>query len=251
MSYTKQTWLSGVGGGTPVSAVRLQYIEDGLEAAASNIAVHGAIVSAATTTTLTNADFHKQIITGSTTHIIKMPTTGVIAGDDWVFPNQSSGTVALQSSTGSTIYTVGGGRTAVLRARVDTPTAGSDWTIISVQASETAQTYTAALRNASGIILAVNFQPSKTATTSSAGTLTLGIGSAQVQEIIGTTTHTVKLPTTGVIAGMHWIVPNNSTGAVAVQSSGANAVDSLAAGSIGIYYAKKDAPTAAADWRVI
>lgn len=32
MSYTKQTWADGPGGGTPVSAARLQHIEDGIAA---------------------------------------------------------------------------------------------------------------------------------------------------------------------------------------------------------------------------
>jgi hypothetical protein len=34
MAYSKQTWVNGSGGGTPVSAARLGHIEDGVEAAA-------------------------------------------------------------------------------------------------------------------------------------------------------------------------------------------------------------------------
>lgn len=33
MTYTKQTWANGSAGGTPISATRLAYIEDGIEAA--------------------------------------------------------------------------------------------------------------------------------------------------------------------------------------------------------------------------
>jgi hypothetical protein len=35
MAYTKQTWADGVAGGTPVSATRLNYMESGIETAAS------------------------------------------------------------------------------------------------------------------------------------------------------------------------------------------------------------------------
>lgn len=34
MPYTKQTWVNGVAGGTPLSAARLQHVEDGLDATA-------------------------------------------------------------------------------------------------------------------------------------------------------------------------------------------------------------------------
>lgn len=36
MTYTKQTWVNGSGGGTPISAARLNHIEDGLDGAANN-----------------------------------------------------------------------------------------------------------------------------------------------------------------------------------------------------------------------
>lgn len=35
MSYTPQTWVNGSGGGTPLSAPRLNYLEQGLAAAAA------------------------------------------------------------------------------------------------------------------------------------------------------------------------------------------------------------------------
>lgn len=96
-----------------------------------------------------------------------------------------------------------------------------------------------------------NIVPSKETTVSAAGVLTLGTDSAQVQEITGTTTHTVSLPSTNVGMGMEWKISNRSTGAVAVQSSDATAVATVAAGDIGVFVSKVDTPELGTHWAVV
>lgn len=43
MTYAKQTWANGIAGGTPISAARLNYMEDGIEAAGGNSPVYNVL----------------------------------------------------------------------------------------------------------------------------------------------------------------------------------------------------------------
>lgn len=92
------------------------------------------------------------------------------------------------------------------------------------------------------------FIPLTTSTATGAGITTLSITSTQVQVFTGSSTQTVKLPTTSVSAGQQYIISNQSSGIVTVQSSGANTIAALAANTVGIFTAQKATPTAAADW---
>jgi len=89
-----------------------------------------------------------------------------------------------------------------------------------------------------------------TTTATSAGTTTLTVSSTQIQEFTGTTTHTVKLPTTGIVAGKQFSTINNSTGLVTVQSSSAASIIVLVANSSATFTALVSTPTTAAHWRV-
>jgi hypothetical protein len=87
-------------------------------------------------------------------------------------------------------------------------------------------------------------------TATAAGTTTLTIASAGIQAFTGTTTQTVKLPTTGLVAGQQYLLINNSTGVVTVQSSGANTIQAMAAGTSAFFTANVATPTTAAQWNV-
>ena len=89
-----------------------------------------------------------------------------------------------------------------------------------------------------------------TTTATSAGTTTLTVSSTQIQEFTGTTTHTVKLPTTGIVAGKQFTTINNSTGLVTVQSSSAASIIVLVPNSSATFTALIATPTTAANWRV-
>jgi hypothetical protein len=92
--------------------------------------------------------------------------------------------------------------------------------------------------------------PTFTTTPTFAGTTTLTLASTQVQEFTGTTTHTVKLPTTGIVAGRQFTTINSSTGLVTVQSSSAASIIVLVAASSATFTALVSTPTTAAHWRV-
>ena len=91
-----------------------------------------------------------------------------------------------------------------------------------------------------------------TSTATAAGTTTMDITYTKIQEWTGTTTQTVKLPTTGVVKGQQYIHQNTGTtgtSVVTVQSSGANTVLILGGGCTGIFTATQATPTTAAHWK--
>lgn len=85
-------------------------------------------------------------------------------------------------------------------------------------------------------------------TATAAGTTTLTIASAKVQYFTGSSTQTVKLPTTSVVLGQPYTIVNNSTGLVTVQSSGSNTIQILGAGMYATFTALAATPTTAANW---
>ena len=71
-----------------------------------------------------------------------------------------------------------------------------------------------------------------TTTATAAGTTTLTVGSTYLQFFTGATTQTVQMPVTSTLTlGHQFLIVNNSTGAVTVNSSGGNAIAVLQANS--------------------
>lgn len=86
-------------------------------------------------------------------------------------------------------------------------------------------------------------------TATAAGTTTLIVSSAVNQFFTGVTTQIVLLPVTSTLTlGQYFKVVNNSTGAVTVQSSGANSVAVVSAGSSLLFTAILLTGTTAASW---
>lgn len=98
-------------------------------------------------------------------------------------------------------------------------------------------------------ISAPNFIPGYTTTATAAGTTTLTATSNYYQRFTGATTQTVTLPVTStLVLGQTFEVLNDSTGAVTVQSSGANAILILAAGTRATFECILTSGTTAASW---
>jgi len=206
--------------------------------------------TAAGTTTLSIDSTAVQVFTGSTTQTVKLPTTSVTAGTMFIVSNQSSGTVTVQSSGASTVCDVRAGRVGIFVAQKDTPTAAADWWPFVPTTSSVASTIVQ--RDSNAMIISNGLATNAESTATAAGTTTLAVGSnPTVQVFTGSTTQTVKLPTSSVTAGQMWTVCNQSSGTVTVQSSGANTIDTVAGGTVKLFVAVKANPTAAADWRAI
>lgn len=91
--------------------------------------------------------------------------------------------------------------------------------------------------------------PNFATTATAAGTTTLVVGSAQVQEFTGATTQIVALPVTSTLTTGHaYTVINNSTGLVTVNSSGGNEVKIVSPGTTVVITCILVTGTTAASW---
>jgi hypothetical protein len=140
MAYTAQTWHDSPATDTPISAARLGVMEAGIAASAvldanGNLAANGLLPAAATTAigatiTMTIASPTVQYITGSTgTQTILLPTTGVPAGYMvWIVSAVTGyGSVAVKSSSGAAITTLGPSYAGLFVAVAPNPTAANGW----------------------------------------------------------------------------------------------------------------------------
>ena len=215
--------------------------------------------AAAGTTTLTADSAEVQIITyGTGAQTFVLPSTGVVKGRRFLVINNGASTSTVQASDTSQIIPVPNGQSATVTALQDTPTASTHWHTAcglgnNLNGRYTATSGSVALRDGNANLLADNFIPTatSTATGSGGGTTTLTIDSAQVQEFTGSTTQTVKLPTTSITVGQTYTVVNNSSGVVTVQSSGANTITTVAGGAAATFMAQVATPTTAANWRYL
>lgn len=83
--------------------------------------------TAATTTTLTVASTKTQYFTGTTTQTVLLPTTSIVAGQEYYIENKSTGVVTVQSSGANTILTLSANTGAFFTALVATPTTAANW----------------------------------------------------------------------------------------------------------------------------
>lgn len=255
---TASDWSTFIAGSPTGTAAYATAFRDANANLAANNFVPAATstATAAGTTTLDAASTRVQEFTGTTTQTVKLPTgASVKRGMNWSIVNSSTGALTVQSSDGSTLFTIPASRSGVFEVKADNPTTTSHWAITSL--TPTASAYAAstlALRDSNSNLFAVNFITGRGTVATAAGTTTLGVGDYRTQVFTGTSTQTVKLPTTNVTAGMDYRIINQSTGDVTVQSSGANTIATLTGAadpSMKVFIALKDAPTTAAHWRAI
>jgi len=144
-----------------------------------------------------------------------------------------------ETGSGSAVFSINPALTAPVLTGVPT---GSG-----VDSAATASTLVA--RDANANFAANNVTRGYATTATAAGTTTLTVASAQQQFFTGTTTQTVLLPVTStLILGQSYTIVNNSSGAVAVDSSGSNLILSVAAGNTGVFTVVSTSGTTAASW---
>lgn len=157
-----------------------------------------------------------------------------VAGYFATFPNvASSGQLSLQAITNAAgdFHTVIQNASSVAQTQTVTiPDSGAS--AVNFLLSKSAGTQTVATGNialSAGKISAVNMVGGFTSTASSGGTLVLTATSNMIQEITGTMNHTVQMPDPSTMAlGTPFIVINNSTGTVSINSSGSSPIQSMA-----------------------
>ena len=95
----------------------------------------------------------------------------------------------------------------------------------------------------------VNPKLGYTTTATAAGTTTLTASSNYQQFFTGTTTQTIVLPVTSTLAlGLGYLIQNNSTGILTVQSSGLNTITTIPAGVTTLFTCILITGTTAASW---
>jgi hypothetical protein len=116
-----------------------------------------------------------------------------------------------------------------------------------VASAATASTLAARDSNAN---LTANSHIGSSRTQATAGsTTTLVVGDAYQQIFTGTLTQTVLMPVvSGLALNQSWLIVNQSTGAVTVQSSGGNNISVIAAGSSAVFSCILTTGTSAASW---
>ncbi len=140
------------------------------------------------------------------------------------------GTITTGVWNGTTIAVANGGTGVTSVTTAPTATAFAGW-------------------DANKNLSANNLIDAYTTTATAAGTTTLVVGSTFQQYFTGSTTQTVVLPVTStLVLGQSFLVVNNSTGVVTVQSSGANTITAMAAGTQAVFTCILTSGTTAASW---
>lgn len=103
-----------------------------------------------------------------------------------------------------------------------------------------------------GAVYGTNLVSGATITTTSAGTLTLLAADNQIQQFVGSTTHTLVLPVVTTLAEIGWsyTIINDSTDFVTINSSGANLVQTVAPGASCVVVCIALTGTDATPWRI-
>ena len=170
------------------------------------------------------------------------------SGSTYIQPTGSAGSQTLTLPATATSDTlVGRASTDTLTNKtLTTPVISGTPTGSGVATVATASTL--ALRDANGNLTANAYANGFTTTPTAAGTTTLTIASTGVQVFTGSTTQTVRLPTTSIVAGAQYTIINQSSGVVTVQSSGSNTITAMAANTTATFTAVVATPTTAAHW---
>jgi len=229
----------------------------GITITGTSVAINTAVtVDLSTIQTLTNKTLTSPVFTGPTlgtpasgtlTNATGLPISTGVSGlgagiATWLATPTSANllTAVATSSTGSGALVFGTTPTLA------TPVINGLATGTGVASAATASTLVA--RDANVNIFSNNLIEGFATTATAAGTTTMAITDKKIQVFTGSSTQTVKLPTTSVVAGHQHTIINASSGAVTVQSSGANTIVILAGNTSASFTAVIATPTAAADW---
>ncbi len=110
-----------------------------------------------------------------------------------------------------------------------------------------------ARRDTHANLVANNFIPNLATTPTAAAITTLDIDSKRIQVFTGATTQTVVLPVVSTLPqiGFPFLIINDSSGVVTVNSSGSNTVQAIAAGHRAWVFCVLLTGTTAASWTVV
>lgn len=130
LSLFPVSW-SGISGkptsSTPAATTVAVWDADKNLFANNHIDAFTSIVTSGGTTTLTDASTKVQQFTGSANQTLVMPTTGVVAGQQYMLINNSTGSITTLSSDSSVVHVLGPSVECLFTALVDSPTLPTHW----------------------------------------------------------------------------------------------------------------------------
>lgn len=112
--------------------------------------------TAAGTTTLLVTSTYIQVFTGVTTQTVKLPTTGVAAGTQFLIRNRSTGIITIQSSNTNVIQALNPGSDLVVVALIATPVTSANWDATYSQPATDWVAYTPVFTGM-GVVTAISF----------------------------------------------------------------------------------------------
>ena len=227
--------------GTPSSGVatNLTGTASGLTAGnvTTNANLTGDVTSVGNATTLTNAPVIAKVLTGY------VSGAGTVAATDSILQaiQKLNGNDATNANLTGAVTSVGNATSLGSFTSAQLLAAVTDETGTGVAVFGTAPTISLPVIN--------NVKFGYTTTETAAGTTTLTSASNLQQYFTGVTTQTVVLPVTSTLTlGQYYVIINNSTGNVTVQSSGANNILVMPAGTQAVFTVILTSGTTAASW---
>lgn len=193
---------------------------------------YAATATSAGILTLTFASAHTQVLTGSTTHTVKMPDVSLLFnGTEFTIINESSGTVTVQSSGSNTLQTLTQNtavRLTVVDSAAGTGTSSWNWSFSPQMASANTAS-NGVIRDSSGNFTAGTITAALTGTASGNTTYTAnqyGVvlsGSANAMSVIAPDASTAKTLISGGTSA------NPSWGTLAIGGGGTGATSKATA----------------------
>jgi hypothetical protein len=128
-TYNGSAWVAnGVGDVTLTGTQTLTNKTLTLPSIDNFILGYATTVTAAGTTTLTNASNNQQLFTGTTTQTVTMPVASTMTvGTRFLIENNSTGIVTVQSSGANTIVAIPGGMSVKVTAILNSGTTAASW----------------------------------------------------------------------------------------------------------------------------
>jgi hypothetical protein len=214
---------------------------NGLQKSGNTLSINTAVtVDLSTAQTLTNKSIDASEINSGTLTAARMPA---LTGD----VTTTAGSVATTIANGAVTLA----KMANLAANsVIGNATGSAAVPTAVGMVSAATANTVMYRDANANVQANSFIENVATTATAAGTTTLTVGSAAIQQFTGTTTQTVVMPNATTMAnGQQFYITNRSTGLVTVNANGGGLLQSMAASSYAIFTLINNG-TAAGTWDV-
>lgn len=119
---------SGSGGSTTPTANTGAEWDSNLNLSANNVFEgYSDTITSGGTTTLAVTDDPVQVFTGASVQTVKLPSTSVPAGAQYMIINQAAAAVTVESSSGATILVMASNTSAVFTSIIATPTLSSQW----------------------------------------------------------------------------------------------------------------------------